>query len=481
MQENSENVRKNLILITIDCLRYDIFSNLLRHNLLPNIASITQKGLFFTRAYAVSSWTPPSVVSLLTSSYPFMYGGYLNFSPRIPFPKILARHDYITISCQTNAWLTRYFNFHKGFTVFVDDFSKPINKRRKNNQNIRNILKRISFLRLLRHKLRATPYDFLIDMFEISFLGKEINAYLTADELNKGALSLLERTIQKFGDKKPIFFWIHYMDAHEPFSPLYEGLWDKVLALKIFKKISRKISLSEKELDFIKERYIKSILRIDKAIGDLIEGLTRFDITFENTIFVITSDHGQEFFEHGIFGHGEHLYEELIHVPLIITCPETKARKVNEPVSLIDLAPTLLSLLGIIDRPANYKGLDLSEAIFNNRPFSEKRIIISEDTMRGNINARKHRRQIIRFDEKCRRIACIYDTWKYILNPDNSEELYNLKKDPMERENLAEEEQSIKKMLRKKILEHIEMEKKTHHLQRLYLRILQMKRQSKSW
>jgi len=460
--------KKNLILVTIDCLRYDVFVNLLKKGNLPNLAHIAKKGVLFTNAYAPSSWTPPSISSFFSSTYPLMYEGFLNFSPRTPFPEILKSHGYLTISCQTNAWLSRYFNFNKGFHVFLDDFSGAYMKERK----------RLHFSFPVKNKLRSSSFHKLMGLLYhvyLKFLKRRENPYLTAMELNRKVITLLN-SICRMKKNSPIFLWIHYMDAHEPFNPANDNLWYRIITYNILQKIEKNLKIQKEEIDFLKKRYLEAIINIDRAIGDLLEKLAAMNIDFSNTYFIVTSDHGQEFFEHGMFGHSMHLYEELIHVPLIIAGPEIKSRVIIYPTNLIDIPPTILSLLGITKKPLNYKGMDLSGLLLSSRKQFPERVIISEDGIKRRFNAWTHSSRIIKLNIRYRRIACIYNKWKYILNPDGSEELYNLSKDPTEQKNIANDENDIKRFFHQIISAHIDMEKRTSWLQKIYLKIRKIRK-----
>ena len=106
--------------------------------------------------------------------------------------------------------------------------------------------------------------------------------------------------------------------------------------------------LSQQEVDFLLDLYDEEVFFTDAGIGRLLGALRRLD-RYDDTIIVVTSDHGEEFREHGWLGHTRTLYQELVRVPLIVSAPghRGEARVVNEPVSLVSVTPTILDLLGI--------------------------------------------------------------------------------------------------------------------------------------
>ncbi|MFX0088281.1 MAG: sulfatase-like hydrolase/transferase [Candidatus Hodarchaeota archaeon] len=447
------------MLITIDCLRYDITTSLIRQKKMPNIQKLAKKGLFFKRAISTAPWTAPSVKSFLTSTYPLMYDGYVNFSPRKSFVRLLRKTGYSTISCQTNPWISRYFGFDGGFTSFIDD-------KRVVVQNLLAKLERVN----LRNRNPFLYSSGAIVRFLVCFFSAFFNIWprfcLQSDQLTKANLELMK-------DSKPPFFtWLHYMDCHEPHIPNKPNSFISFKFGRIQSKLLENKRLSKDEILWTLSWYKDSIIRVDESIGLLLSKLEGMDINLDNTYFVLTSDHGQEFFEHGRFGHLLHLYDELIRVPLIMAGPELSPGVVSEQMSLIHLPSTMLGLLGFCKMPRNYLGRDLSQLLKESRPNFPDNPAISEEGVKNRESLMSYdRSRILKLDLGHRRISYRSKGWKYIYNENASDELYNLNSDPGEQNNLFEEEKEIAKEFLERIDQHIRMEEKTKIMQREYLKI----------
>jgi arylsulfatase A-like enzyme/HEAT repeat protein len=201
--------------------------------------------------------------------------------------------------------------------------------------------------------------------------------------------------------ERPTFFWAHYFDVHEPYEETALGTSDS-------------------------DRYDGEVLKTDREIGRLLEGMRarlRGDL-----IVVVASDHGEEFRDHGGVYHGSSLYEEQARIPLIVAAPGVAPRRVAAPVKSVDIAPTVLGLVGVA-APATFRGHDL------------------RGLMTGHVSdvgpafaAVLTKRMVVRFPYKL--IADLRF---------NTAELYDLGNDPRERENLASRRPELVESLRDEI------------------------------
>jgi arylsulfatase A-like enzyme/HEAT repeat protein len=207
-----------------------------------------------------------------------------------------------------------------------------------------------------------------------------------AEEMTDRVLREVDRTLAR---KEPsTLFWVHYFDVHEPYEATTLGTSDS-------------------------DRYDSELLATDAAIGRLVrEAQKRLT---KPLIVVITADHGEEFHDHGGVYHGSSLYEEQVRVPLILVAPQLPAARIAAPVESVDIAPTLLGLLGV-DVPSSMRGHDL------------RGLALGSDTDRGPVfSAVIHKKMVVR--------------WPYKLVADlrfGLYELYDLEHDPRERDNRAD-------------------------------------------
>ncbi len=208
-----------------------------------------------------------------------------------------------------------------------------------------------------------------------------------APELTDQVLAYLQK--HRAGGEQRLFLWVHYFDVHEPYER-HEGF-----------------DFGGREID----RYDSEIAHVDRALGRLVAALSSLE---RPTIFVLTSDHGEEFREHGGSYHGSSLYDEQVRVPLLLGVPGIKPGVVRAPAQLVDVAPTMLKLLG--ERvPASMRGRSLVDHLLGSgdpdqAAFSEV-----------------HTKKMAR-----------YRDWKLIHDYRRSTyELYDLRGDPGERRNLV--------------------------------------------
>jgi len=207
-----------------------------------------------------------------------------------------------------------------------------------------------------------------------------------ASELTDQVLRYLEQF--RDGGKRKLFLWVHYFDVHEPYMRHPEH------------------DFGARDMD----RYDSEIAFADQAVGRLVASLHQLE---GPTIFVLGSDHGEEFKEHGGSYHGSSLYEEQIRVPLIIGVPGLRPRVVQTPAQMVDVAPTVLSLLGI-RLPESVRGESLVPELLGHG--SPDRTAFAE----------VHTKKMVRFRG-----------WKLIHDYRRSTfELYDLLTDPTERVNL---------------------------------------------
>jgi arylsulfatase A-like enzyme/Flp pilus assembly protein TadD len=277
----------NVILITLDTTRADRMGFLgSRRGLTPNLDALAKESVVFTRAYAQVPLTTPSHAAMLTGTYP-QYSHVQDLGTPLdaglPYlPDLLHQHGY-----HTAAFLGSYIldprtsapGFDRGFDVYDAGF----HQRRPGEDRYKSVERR------------------------------------AADVANR-ALGWLSRH-----PEKPVFVWLHFYDAHDPYDPP-----------EPFKT------------HYASAPYDGEIAYTDSIVGSFIEVLRRHGL-YQNTIIAIAADHGEAFGEHGEERHGMLLYDETIHVPLLLKLPSQRlgGKRVVEQVALAELAPSLLDAAGI--------------------------------------------------------------------------------------------------------------------------------------
>lgn len=331
---NRPSQAHGVILVVADALRADALGayGAPPHRgrpITPQFDALAERGALYTNASAQASWTKPAMASLLTSRY---VRGHGTMSKTATLPQALPtlaselqRHGVHTGAVVTNYNLEPAFGFHRGF----DSFEYLPAARYLNAPPNANRLAAYNVYRLLRERLfkRARQSQYF---------------YRSGSWVNAAALRLI--------DQHPtgsFFLWLHYMEAHDPyFDEDGSTSWARV----------SDPHPQGSDAPGMQRAYLDGVRRWDNALGDLLAGLRARGL--DDTLVVLTADHGEEFGEHGGFYHGTSLYEELLHVPLLLASPNLAHGTHEELVQQIDVAPTILQHFGI-DPPAAWEGAPL--------------------------------------------------------------------------------------------------------------------------
>ena len=301
----------NLVLIGVDTLRpdhlgcygYDRATS-------PNIDRLAEGGVLFENVMSPCPWTLPSFATIFTSLYPSQHGAMgSRTAMREGFPtlaSLLMEYGYATGAIINAPYLKGKFKMDRGFDFYY-----------------------------------MTPPE-----------GRD------ADGTTEDALRWIDDN-----SAGPFFMFAHYFDPHIPYAPPapYDSIFDPDYTGKVRKPYNPKwlprarlhglkmvTNLKQADMDHIEALYDGEVAFTDAAIGDLIDGLEARGLT-NNTLIVLLSDHGEEFFEHGGFEHGHSLFNELLRASFILSLPGriSEGRRLPGQVRLVDVMPTLLDLLGI--------------------------------------------------------------------------------------------------------------------------------------
>jgi len=380
------NKLPNIIIISIDALRRDYLSCYNIYNAkTPNIDSVARDGVIFDQARSTSSWTTPSFSSIVSSLYPSAIG-QLNSKGTLIVPFSLKTFPEILKD--------------EGYNTYM--FIPPLIAKKSSgiSQGIDNIIEIPHF--------EWYEEEFKDLIFIRGFFPKIY--HWEASYINHYFFKSFPQI------KKPFFVWLHYLDVHTPYI-LPEIINNPLAKLAPLDIRNGSIHLTHSEKEEIKKLYSTEVEYVDKKIGEIINLLKRKNL-YDNSIIIITADHGEEFWDHGNFMHGHSLYDEILRIPFIIKFPNgyMKNYRTSIKVNLLDIAPTILSYLNI-SAAYKYQGINLLDAIRNPHKYTD-RIIFAENTL---------------YYHELK--AVIYKDYKLILS-DEKAELYNLENDPNERNSI---------------------------------------------
>lgn len=410
---------KRVIFISVDSLRADALSCYSEKGVhTPHINQLAQEAIIFRQAISSAPWTLEAVNSFITAvgTPVHQMTGIQSLLPNsiMTLAEHMAQANYYTAALGEQCWLTQESNISQGFFEYGIFGFSPVLER--------------------------------------SFGSKILYKFFRLKNRWDSTTCITERFIHWLETKNidDFFFWIHYLDPHIPYSPPHpfrpKGSPPPAIGWNLTVKKDEEIvrgdfvpSLEEK--DWMKKLYDGEVAYVDDAIGKVINVLKNLGL-YDEALIIFTSDHGEEFWDHGGFEHGHTLYNELLWVPLIIKLPHSLVQgEIDTVVWTGDLVPTVLDLCGIAYNDKYIRGHSLTHLWQQNEDPFERLPVISTGSHYGE-----------------RKFSVIWDKWKCILHePDNpgwnvgnvvevcfegppaGVELYDLNSDPGEQHSIASE------------------------------------------
>jgi len=394
----------NLVLIVVDTLRADRVLGGYDRETAPELAALGAAGTVFERAYSTAPWTMPSVASMLSGLFPETHGvttpGRMLPLQVDSLPERLLARGYATSAVVSHKLVGTRFQFEQGFERFDEEEAQG-------------------------HRHISTP------------------------GVTARAIAELERLAAQ---ERPFFLFVHYFDPHAKYrrhkAVGFSGEAKQVGRISLsdsVHKLRDMQDLAPDEVAFLRDRYDEEVRFTDAGIGELLAALEQRGLDGA-TLVALTADHGEEFWDHAGLGHTRTLYDELVHVPLILRGPGVaRGRRISEPISLVQLAPTLLDLLGLSAANYGMAATSLASAVGPSGAVAQA-AVFAEVTYYGGADNTKNTRQR----------AVVQGGYKLILDEVADVcELYDLARDPSESRDLAPEEPERVAQLRALIESHV--------------------------
>jgi len=375
-------------------------------------------------------------------------GGFHLSQKRLSIATVLQRNGFITAAMHSNPMLSAQFGYNTGFDYFWDTL-----------QNTGKLYRAGSDLAPHVQRLGGI-YEKLRKIYHMAEVASGKPPFIRAEALLHKAQKWMQETCDR---TRSFFLWLHLMDLHNPYLPLIayrrKFLSQPLSTRRLFELTTQAMdnpdTLSAEEVTILRRLYQAQVNYVDDKLGEFINWLDKDQIS-DNTLLVVTADHGEEFGEHGSVGHAAYahqiqngkvsvkLYDELLHVPLILyaSAPSLGHRCVSEMVSLIDLSPTIIELLGLPQVP-EWQGESLVP-LMSGAGHRSTDGVFAEYEVRG--------------DNGLKGVVVAYRTheWKFIYDSlFGKHELYALPKDPREHDNVLSSYPHIARQMQWMVEQHL--------------------------
>ena len=393
--------RPNVVLISVDTLRADhVGCYGYAREATPELDKFAERSVRFANAFAQASWTLPSHMCMMTSQYPHIHGVETDkqalADETVTVAEVLGEHGYETGAVISWTFVSKKYGFAQGFDEFEELLPPP------------------------------------------HLVNSETTASYKAEEVTNHAIRWLQRERDK-----PFFLFVHYFDPHINYAPPppfdrmfvenYQGLRRgsfKWLRQHIRGARGRPATISDEDLKYVEGLYDGEIRYTDTHVGRLLAAIEA-QVGLEDTLIIFTSDHGEEFNDHGSMeGHQWTLYDEVLHVPFLVHLPGDRnaGTVIDTPIELIDI-PTMVCGVLRVPTPAGFQGLDrLNLLAGEDEALAPRRMFAEIDRHNRKQSLRTERYKLIHTDDIGVNKRGIPVTPGY--------ELYDLAADPAEQENL---------------------------------------------
>ncbi|MFQ5744577.1 MAG: sulfatase [Acidobacteriota bacterium] len=362
--------RINVLLISLDSTRRDLLSIYGRRpahaperSTCPHLAKLADEGVIIEQAYATSSWTLPSHISLLTGEPELVHGVDVDYQRPDPVRPLIAEvlhsHGYSTAGFFSGPYLEPHFGFGRGFDRYEARYGPEILQASHQSAIARE---------QLREAERARDPARLRAALQAAHQATKRVETLSHRDVSSAAVTegVLEELQRAAGDLRPFFIFAHYFDPHHDYAPPppydrafdaeYSGDMDsfdwirnpRVAGFDPNRMGIRTRVISDRDLEHIQALYEGELAWTDAQIGRALDELHVLGLS-DNTLVIVTADHGDEFFEHEAIGHRRTLFEEVTQIPLILRLPGRlpEGVRIKGLVSIADVVPTILDLLGL--------------------------------------------------------------------------------------------------------------------------------------
>ncbi|WP_435348867.1 sulfatase [Haloarchaeobius sp. HRN-SO-5] len=431
--------RPNVVLIVMDTARARTVLG--RPDVMPNLHRIADEGVTFENAFTTGPWTLPSHASMFTGQYTSDHGthaGSRRFDPDVPtLAELLQGAGYRTVGISNNTWVSPDFGFDCGFDTFdvaweLVDGGVDLPTIAKSNEGTTA-------------QITAVCRNLLDSEAPKTILNAAFSKLLRR-RFDDGALVTnwrIRRRLSNGRAHRPFFMFVNYLEPHLEYSPPDRFRPDWLDASDVedvnqdaWAYICGSEEMDERDFEALTSLYEGELAYLDYRIGQVYDFLDERDLLDETALFVV-GDHGENIGEHGLMDHQYCLYDTLLHVPLVARYPSEYdgGEHREELFEVRDLYPTILDLAGV-DVPAD-------DGVSTTRlgDGEGREYVLGEYlTPQPSMEALAERvddvpDEVRRYDRGLRSIRT--REWKYIQATDGTDELYDVRVDPLETDDVV--------------------------------------------
>jgi arylsulfatase A-like enzyme len=383
----------DIVVVVLDAARYDVFQEVFvnRGKDLEGFGALDdlrKEAVRFDRTASPAPWTLPAHASLFTGLYPWQHGthgrGALDLPADLPsLASLLRQTGYQTICLSANAFIKPGSGLVRGFDeVIAASWDAPFFRwgslerggSRRGRPHPQQASEGPAPTDLATSRLETqvlTRFPFLVDIWN------RLARRFRPEEFDSSNLSVspwiervLERWLASLDPGQPFFAFVNLLDAHDPYltddsRPVSIRSWWRLMRVSQSQAhhILYPKTFTAEDREVLLTLYSQTMVNLARRVGHLV-GTLQAHGRWKNTLFVLTSDHGQSFGEHGWLFHGSRLDEPLVRIPLWVRFPFARHAGASPAVwaSLVDIAPTAVSLAGVLN-PPDFSGMSLERLI----------------------------------------------------------------------------------------------------------------------
>ncbi|MFQ5706804.1 MAG: sulfatase [bacterium] len=429
----------NIVLIVLDTLRPDHLSCYgYAKPTSPNLDQVAKEGVLFQNAFCTAPWTLPSHGSIFTGAYVSRHGldqgSEVLADDLVTMAELLARQGYATAAFSSNIWVSKMTGLSRGFSYFKRANVPPFDEVAEPNP-LQKMVKEIYW----RYFFKRYDYG--------------------AREINGMVKHYFSRVWNK---ERPFFMFINYLETHLKYEP--PGKFrDLFLEDKAQKRLARHVNqdarkvnggllhMSEAEFEVLRALYDAEIRYVDYRLGEVLSLLKELN-RLDDTLLILTSDHGENIGDHGLMDHQFSVHDTLVQVPLIIRFPKAfePSSVAGQFVQTVDFLPTVADILNLSPNSLPQDQIQGQSILSLQRNGNQRAVFAEYLNPRVQVLERAFPdRDWSAFNRKLRSIRT--DRHKLIAASDGAHELYDVENDPAEAENRIKEHPELAQQLLRRL------------------------------